>query len=152
MAVIETYRPALRTPSGINPKKFTLWLFLVTVTMMFAAFSSALVVQLPDAQANGTWVPFNVPSAFAISTILIVLSSASMQWAYVAAKRNELEQNKIALLITLLLGMGFLYSQVIGYKALMTENVYFTGLVKAGSRMVSPISASFFYMITGIDR
>src|SRR5580700_10928569 len=107
MAVIETYPPQQqeRTQYNVHPVKFTLWLFLVTVTMMFAAFSSALVVQWPDAQANGTWAHFHIPVNFTISTGIIILSSISMQWAYFAAKRNELTQNRIALTITLILGI-----------------------------------------------
>ena len=151
MAVIETYPPQQeRTQYNVHPVKFTLWLFLVTVTMMFAAFSSALVVQWPDSVANGTWAHFNIPVNFTISTVIIILSSISMQWAYFTAKRNELTQNRIALAITLILGIGFIISQIMGYKAMVAEHIYFTGLVKTGSRMVSPISGSFFYVISGI--
>jgi len=151
MAVIETYQSQpQQTQYNVHPVKFTLWLFLVTVTMLFAAFSSAIIVQWPDAQANGTWVHFHIPTNFTISTVLIVLSSITMQWSYFAAKKNELMQNRIALAITLVLGMAFLWSQYAGYKAMIAESVYFTGLANTGSRMVSPISGSFFYVLTGI--
>lgn len=151
MAVIETYpHQQQQRQYNINPVKFTLWLFLVTITMMFAGFSSALIVQWPDAVANGTWAHFHIPVNFTISSVIIVLSSISMQWAYFAAKRNELAQNKIALSITLILGISFIISQITGYKAMIAENVHLTGLVKEGSRMVSPISGSFFYLISGI--
>jgi len=152
MAVIETYQPQAQqhTQYNVHPVKFTLWLFLVTVTMLFAAFSSAIIVQWPDAQANGSWVHFHIPVNFTVSTVLIVLSSISLQWSYFAAKRNELMQNRIALSITLVLGLAFLFSQYAGYKALIAESVYFTGLANSGTRMVSPISGSFFYVLTGI--
>jgi len=151
MAVIETYPPRReQTQYNVHPVKFTLWLFLVTVTMMFAGFSSAIIVQWPDAVANGTWAHFHIPTNFTISTGLIILSSISMQWAYFAAKKNEIVINRIGLGITLILGVCFIISQVLGYKAMLAENVYFTGLVKAGSHMVSPISGSFFYVISGL--
>jgi cytochrome c oxidase subunit III len=144
-----TYRPS-KPQFRMSPAKFTLWLFIVTVIMLFGAFTSALVVGRPDAIANGTWDEFNIPFNFTLSTILIVLSSVSMQWAYVAAKKDNLTQNRIALLITFLLGIGFIFSQLAGFKTLRAENVYFTGLVKVGDKMVSPLSGSFFYAITGI--
>jgi cytochrome c oxidase subunit 3 len=149
MAVIETFK-APKQQYSMNPVKFTLWLFLVTITMMFAAFTSAMIVGRTDAMANGTWQNFDIPTPFIVSTVLIVLSSVSMQWAYFAARRNEIDQNRIALWITTVLGMAFVYSQFQGFKALIHENVYVTGLVKVGSKTVSPVSGSFFYMITGL--
>ena len=150
MAVYEpTYRPT-KKQIQVNPVKFTLWLFLVTVTMLFAAFTSSLLVWQPDAVGNSTWLEFKIPSNFTISTILIVASSISMQWAYFAAKKNKLDQNRLALGITLLLGIGFIISQIYGYKALIADNVYLTGLVKVGNKMVSPVSGSFFYVITSV--
>src|SRR5438477_142791 len=100
--LIEAYKPAKRE-RGINPVKFTLWLFLVTITMMFAAFTSALIVGRPDAVANGTWVVFKIPFNFMVSTVIIVSSSITMQWAYFAAKKNNLIQNRLALAITMAL-------------------------------------------------
>jgi cytochrome c oxidase subunit 3 len=150
MATFETtYRPS-RKQFTVNPVKFTLWLFLVTITMMFAAFTSSMIVGKPDAVANGTWFEFNVPFNFTISTITIVLSSITMQWAYFAAKKNNVDHNRLALVLTLVLGIVFIISQISGYKVLMAHNVYFTGLVKVGDKMVSPVSGSFFYAITAI--
>jgi cytochrome c oxidase subunit III len=144
-----TYRPS-KPQFRVNPKMFTLWLFMVTVVMLFAAFTSSLIVGRPDAIANGTWAEYHIPFNFTLSTILIVLSSISMQWAYFAAKKDNLIQNRIAILITFILGAGFMISQYLGYKALIAEDVYFTGLTNVNGKLVSPISGSFFYAITGI--
>jgi len=149
MAIEPIYRPTKRQ-LRVNPVKFTLWLFLVTVTMMFAAFTSALIVGRPDALENGTWFHYSIPSNFMVSTIVIVASSITMQWAYFAAKKNQVGLNRILLFVTMALGIIFVYSQYLGFKALIAEHVYFTGLVKVGSKYVSPVSGSFFYAITGI--
>jgi cytochrome c oxidase subunit III len=149
VALEPTYRPS-KNQFRINPATFTLWLFIITIIMLFGAFTSALVVGRPDAIANGTWQTIDIPFNFTLSTILIILSSVSMQWAYYTAKKDNIDQNRIALIITFLLGIGFVFSQLAGYKALRAENVYFTGLVKVGDKMVSPLSGSFFYAITGI--
>jgi cytochrome c oxidase subunit 3 len=109
--------------------------------MLFAAFTSALVVSRADAMTKGTWSAFHIPFAFTISTILIILSSISLFWAYHAAKKNEIEQNRAALWITFILGCAFLVSQVYGYIQLIDEKVF---LVSNNS------GASYFYIISGI--
>jgi len=123
----------------MNPVKFTLWLFLVTVTMFFAAFTSAVVLR----QGAANWLYFKIPAAFTISTITIVLSSITMQWAYYAAKKNEIAQNRIALWLTLILGTSFVITQYLGFGQLIGENVFLAG-------KASNVAGSFFYVIVGL--
>jgi cytochrome c oxidase subunit 3 len=125
----------------MNPVKFTLWLFLVTITMLFAAFTSAMVVGRQDAIAMGKWQSFNIPWLFTLSTVIIILSSVSMQWSYVTAKRNDIDKNRIALWITFLLGVAFVFTQLKGYQALTDHNVFLSGKNRG---------ASFFYVISGV--
>lgn len=122
---------------GMEPKKFLMWIFLVTVSMLFAAFTSAMVVR----RGAPGWLGMEIPSWFMASTVLIVLSSISMQWAYFAAKKNEIDQNRIALWITIALGIGFGFSQYEGWKALTHLGFYFSG---------NNPTSSFFYAISGI--
>jgi cytochrome c oxidase subunit III len=139
-AQITTRRP--RKPEYLmNPKKFSLWLFLVTVTMLFAAFTSALIVSRADAIQKGTWQSFPIPIAFTVSTILIALSSISLQWAYFEAKRDEIYRNRIMLWITLALGAAFVYSQWIGFGQLVAEKAF----LSSGN-----VGTSYFYIITGV--
>ena len=120
----------------VNPKKFMMWVFLVSVTMLFAAFTSSMIVRRGD----GNWTYFIVPNIFTISTIIVVLSSAAMQWAYYSAKKNNIGSLKLALWLTLSLGIAFTICQYFGYKALIAMKIYLVG---------NP-SESFFYVITGI--
>lgn len=120
----------------MEPKKFVMWTFLVTVTMLFAGLTSAIVVR----KADGNWMNFHVPAMFTLSTILIVLSSASLQYAYFSVGKNEIANSKLMLLITLILGIAFGFSQFLGYKELVHEGIYLVG---------NP-SGSFFYVVTGL--
>ena len=54
--------------------KQMLWIAMISMTMMFAGLTSAYVVS----RAREDWVSFELPSAFYLSTILIVLSSLSI--------------------------------------------------------------------------
>lgn len=124
------------TPPVINPTKFVVWLLIVASVMLFASFTSAYIVR----RGEGNWLLFDIPSVFAYSTIIVVLSSVAIQWAYSAAKRDELGQVKIALFSTLALGIAFCISQWMGWKALVANNIHFVG---------NP-AESFFYVISGV--
>ncbi len=63
---------------SVNPKVFTMWLFIVSIIMLFAAFTSAYLVR----KAEGNWVEFELPDLFYYSTAVLIGSSVSMHNAY----------------------------------------------------------------------
>jgi cytochrome c oxidase subunit 3 len=121
---------------AMDPKKFAMWLFMASVTMIFAALTSAYMVR----QAGGNWAVFELPSLFGATTAIILVSSITMHWAYLSAKKNNLEMTKVAISITTLLGVAFLIGQWMAWTALVRENVYFVG---------NP-SGSFVYVLSGV--
>jgi len=125
-----------KKPLSMNPRKFALWLFMITVVMIFAALTSAYIVR----QAEGNWLEFALPIEMWISTGIILISSITMQWALIAAKRDNLEQVKIAVLTTTILGVVFLIAQLYVWDALVANNVFFVG---------NP-SGSFLYVLSGL--
>jgi cytochrome c oxidase subunit 3 len=125
-----------KQPLTMNAKKFAMWLFLVSVGMLFAAFSSAYIVR----QAEGNWVDFALPSLFYFTTAIIILSSITIQLAYFAAKKDDLERVKLLVGVTTVLGLLFLIGQVIGWKQLTESSIYLVG---------NP-SGSFVYILTGL--
>lgn len=123
-------------PLSMHPKKFALWLFIVTVIMIFAAFTSAHIVR----QADGDWLIYDLPPMFWYTSGIILVSSGFMQWAYIAAKKDKLEQVKIALTIATALGVLFLFGQLQAWTQLVDQGVFFVG---------NP-AGSFVYIFTGI--
>lgn len=120
----------------LHPKEFLMWVFLVSVFMIFAGFTSGYIVR----RADGNWVEFVLPSGFLISTILIVLSSISAQWALLQARKDNLDRVKIGVGITALLGLVFIGAQLNAYGQ----------LVEMGMFLIGNPSGSFVYIITGI--
>ena len=55
----------------IHPHKFTLWVAMGNIIMMFAGLTSAYIVR--SNQAN--WLQFSMPVVFWYSTVVIMLSS-----------------------------------------------------------------------------
>lgn len=129
-----------RKPLSMNPKKFALWLFIGSVVMVFAALTSAYIVR----QAEGNWMLFDLPSLFWVNTGIIIVSSVTMHWAYLSAKKDDLETTKLALSLTTVLGMGFLVGQYMAWGQLVDSNVYLVN-DRAGA-----VSGSFVYVISGL--
>lgn len=121
---------------AMHPKKFAMWLFIGSVGMLFAALTSAYIVR----QAEGNWLYFDLPQIFTTSTIVIVFSSITMQWAFWSARKDDLSMVKIMVTITTVLGLSFLVLQFEGWKALVSNQVYLVG---------NP-SGSFLYIISGL--
>jgi len=121
---------------SMNPKKFLLWLFMTSIVMLFAAFTSAYIVR----QSEGNWFVFELPPIFYYSTGILLLSSISIHFAYINAKRDNLIFVKLSTIITFTLGLLFVYTQFIGWEQLVDQGVYLVG---------NP-SGSFLYVITGV--
>ncbi len=122
---------------GVEPKKFVLWLLLVSSIMLFAGFTSAYIVR----RGEGEWVVFELPIMFMLNTGVVVLSSVFMQWAYIAAKKDELNQTKIGLGLAIVLGILFCIMQYWGWSQMVYNSIYFG--------FANP-SGSFVYVITGL--
>ncbi len=123
-------------PIGMNPKKFALWLFMATVAMLFAAWTSAYIVKRGDIG----WTEIIVPDQFWINTVIIMASSVSMIWAVRAARKDKLETVKLALSITTILGIAFVVGQLLAFKEMVALKEHFTG---------GNVSHSFVYVLSG---
>jgi cytochrome c oxidase subunit 3 len=125
-----------KKPISMNPKKFAMWLFLASIGMLFAAWTSAYIVR----RAEGNWIYYELPSIFWANSGIILLSSVTMIIAHRAAKRDHPRTLKTALLLTILLGTAFLAGQVLAARDLIAISAYFTG---------GNPSSSFIYVLGG---
>lgn len=110
---------------------------MVSMTMMFAGLTSAYVVS----KQREDWVNFELPQAFFISTILILLSSLTFFLAKRSLKADQDSKTTGWLLITLALGIAFVFFQFQGFSQLIDAGLYFTG-------KESNVATSFLYVIT----
>ena len=125
-----------KKPLAMHPKKFAMWIFVATVGMLFASLTSAYIVR----QAEGNWLYFNLPEMLYWTSGVIILSSITMQMAYMAAKNDLLDRAKSLVTITMILGIIFLVGQAFAWRELVANSVYFVG---------NP-SGSFIYVLTGL--
>jgi cytochrome c oxidase subunit III len=122
---------------GMNPKKFSMWLFLLSVVMIFASLTSGYIVR----KAEGNWVDFELPPIFWFTTAILLLSSVTHHLAFQNAKRDNLVAVKGWMVLTALLGIAFLVTQWYSWVYLVNINVYFSG---------NNVAGSFLYVLTGL--
>lgn len=119
-------------------KKMLLWFAMISMFMMFAGLTSAYVVSASRPDWLNTLV---LPVAFKLSTAVIVMSSVTFHLVKVATKKGNRNAATAWLLLTLVLGVTFVFFQFQGFKQ-FTEMGYF--LTGAGSNPTT----SFIYITT----
>ncbi|MFN8292002.1 MAG: cytochrome c oxidase subunit 3 [Chitinophagaceae bacterium] len=107
----------------MHPHKFTLWVAIGSIIMMFAGLTSAFIVK---SNQNG-WVPVQVPKVFWVSTAVILISSVTIMVALRSFKQREMQQYRVLIGITFLLGAAFLVLQWIGFQQLWNQGITFKG-------------------------
>jgi cytochrome c oxidase subunit III len=116
--------------------RFTMWLGIISICMAFGGLTSAYLVR----KAAGQWVDFSMPAPFFTSTVLILVSSATMHVAHVANKKGHTLLSMLGLVVTGVLGLLFVAYQYSGWQDLTNAGIYLDG---------NP-AGSFFYVITGM--
>ncbi|MFD2588464.1 heme-copper oxidase subunit III [Croceitalea marina] len=105
-------------------KKMMLWFGIISLVMAFAGWTSAYIVS----SKREDWLDnIELPQAFFISTVLIIISSITYILAKRAAKKNYQKQVTNFLLITLVLGISFIVLQFVGFSQMLESGYYFTG-------------------------
>jgi cytochrome c oxidase subunit III len=120
----------------IHPHKFTLWVALGSIIMMFAGLTSAYVVK----RDQPGWTTFSIPKAFWYSTAVILVSSLTVQMALKAFKDREMLRYRNLLTTTAVLGVLFVVLQWTGFR-----EIWSTGITLRGSG-----GGQFLYVIAGL--
>lgn len=123
----------------IHPHKFTMWVAMGSICMMFAGFTSAYIVK----KNQSNFLEFSLPTIFWVSTVVILFSSLTIQLAVTSFKARERNRYKTLITITAFLGVLFAALQVIGFRDLESHGIYLTG-------PNSNAAASFILIIVGM--
>ena len=122
---------------NLQPKKFIMWLFMVSSIIFFAGLTSGFIVYSGDGVGKALNVP--LPKIFIYSTIIIMLSSFSLHWSYLQTKRLKFGLQRLGLWITFLLGVVFIGLQVYGWSIWTNLGIFFIN---------SNATISFVYVFT----
>lgn len=120
----------------IHPHKFTLWVGLGSIIMMFAGLTSAYIVKRDQAG----WTTFEIPRAFWYSTAVILLSSLTVQMALKSFRDREMQNYRRLITLTAVLGLLFMVLQIVGFR-----HIWNSGVTLRGSG-----AGQFLYVIAGL--
>ncbi len=120
----------------IHPHKFTLWIAIGSITMMFAGLTSAYIIK----RNQPNWLEFDLPAVFYYSTAAIIVSSITVWQAVKAFREKEMAKYRQFLIATFVLGIVFVCLQITG----------FVQLWRQGITLTKNVSISFLYPIIGL--
>ena len=123
--------------TGVHPQKFALWIGMGTMTMFFAALTSALLIKKGDFRV---WESFRLPDIFMYSTAVIVTVSVTMQLSLISYKKARFSAFRWLLFASFALALLFLGLQLEGWQKLKEM-----GLPLAGN-----LAGSFVYLLTSM--
>jgi len=115
--------PSGRRGKKIHPHKFTMWVAIASIVMMFAGLTSAFIVK--SNQTNFKLV--TIPKIFWVSTAVIIASSITIQVALRSFKQREMNKYRMWIGVTLLLGAAFVLLQWLGFGELWAAGITFKG-------------------------
>jgi len=123
------------------PSSTAIWVVMFAVTMMFAAFSSALIVRKGSSL---DWQTFTLPSILYFNTLLLLASSVTLEVSrrrvatFMGGSKSQVESPARWLYITLFLGLLFVVGQYAAWRQLRAEGLY----------LATNPGSSFFYLLT----
>ena len=116
-----------------------LWVSIVAMVMVFGSLTSGYIVS----RGKSSWLHFELPQLFYVSTAVILMSSVTMNWTLAAARKNNLKNIKTGALLTFLLGLAFVVLQFKAWGYLVDQKIFFAGKTSSGS-------GSYLYVLTGL--
>jgi cytochrome c oxidase subunit III len=123
------------------PSSTAIWVVLFAISMMFAAFTSALVVRKGSSL---DWRTFKLPPILFLNSFILFASSITLEAsrrriaAFMGNLQKQAENPARWLYITLFLGLLFVAGQYAAWSQLRSEGLY----------LATNPSSSFFYVLT----
>jgi len=123
------------------PASTGIWVGLASITMTFAAFTSALIVRQGGAP---DWQHITLPPILYLNTLVILASSFTLEIgrrqvaAFMGGLRGQVVNPARWLYLTLFLGILFVAGQTFAWVQLRAE----------GLKLSTNVSYSFFYVLT----
>jgi cytochrome c oxidase subunit 3 len=132
-------------PSPLAPAQTGVWIAIGTISMSFAALTSAMVVRQ---SAAPDWRHFQLPSLLYVNTVVLLASSATLEWSrrriaavpVGAARLLSGLEGLSGVYLTLALGLLFVTGQVIAWRQLAAQGLF----------LATAPSSAFFYVFTAL--
>lgn len=120
--------------TGVHPQMFGLWLAMASMTMFFAALTSAMILKKGDFKS---WENFKLPDVFMISTLVIISVSVLMHASLISYRKAKFTTFRWLFFGGFMMGLLFLFTQWRG----------FVSLKEMGFPLTGNIAGQFVYML-----
>jgi cytochrome c oxidase subunit III len=134
---------AERTPPP-EGYRIAILLALVSITMLFLALTSAYIFNRANTQ------PIVMPRVLWLSTALIIASSLTIELARRSLRLRRERPFKTWLVITMMLGLGFLGAQIAAWQDLVESGFYLNRNFYNGYAYIRNFHSSYAYIFTGL--
>jgi len=124
-------------PWSVPPRAYHtgMWMAIAGIVMVFAAFTSALVVRRG---LSTDWVPTKLPPILFFNTAVLALSSLTLELSRRSLRAQRGSEFARRLYLTMALGLVFVTGQLQAWKQFASRGMYLS---------TNP-SSSFFYLLT----
>ena len=130
--------PIANKSSRVEAPVLGMFLFIASEVMLFGAFFTAYFFVRVAAGTPWPTPPFHLPVFVAgVNTAILVTSSFTVHWALQSIKRDNHAGLKAGLLLTFLMGLTFLLTQILEYS-------------RIGFAPKDGAFATIFYCLTGL--
>jgi len=125
------------------PASTGIWVVLASITMSFAAFTSALIVRQGSAL---DWRHLTLPRILYLNTLVLFASSFALEVArrrvgsFMGGRKNQVVSPSRWLYIALFLGLLFVAGQYVAWGQLRSQGLF----------LATNPSSSFFYVLTAV--
>jgi cytochrome c oxidase subunit 3 len=122
-------------PVPVRVYRTGMWMALVAIVMLFAAFTSAMVVRKG---LSNDWVTTALPRVSYLNAAVLLISSLTLELSRRSLAAGFLERFVRWWYVTLVLGLVFVGGQLLAWRELAARGVY----------LASNPASSFFYLLT----
>jgi cytochrome c oxidase subunit 3 len=130
--------PPAHQSSRVDSRVLGMFMFIASETMLFGSFFTAYFFVRVTAETPWPTPPYHLPVFVAgVNTAILVTSSFTMHWALQSIKRGNRAGLQAGLVLTFLMGLTFLLTQVREYSRL-------------GFAPKDGAFATIFYCLTGL--
>jgi cytochrome c oxidase subunit III len=120
----------------LSSQQIAIWLLMTGVAMLFAGLTSAYIVL----RGVPSWESIKLPQLVWGNTLVLMVSSLTMELARRAVKSARISSLRQWLGITGILGLAFVVGQIVLWRQMTVSGVLLT----------STLHSSFFYVLSGI--
>jgi cytochrome c oxidase subunit 3 len=114
-----------------------IWIAMASITMFFAALTSAMVVR---AGLGADWTRVALPRVLYLNTVVLLASSLTLELSERSLKAGRAARFRAWLFTTAGLGIVFLVGQLDAWRELAARGVY----------LATNPASTFFYLLTGL--